>query len=1107
MTTQPALPYTTASGIRDNHHRGSVGKFLSESLQTGSRLSVVSAYFTIYAFQALQNELNGIHSLRFLFGEPRFLRSMDPEKTDKKSFQIEDTGLTLGRRLEQRRAARDCAEWIRDKVEIRSMQQSNLLHGKMYHLTHAGVEKAILGSSNFTVSGLGLGSHNNIELNLELDSNRDMADLKVWFEELWNDGATVEDVKAEVLLYLKQLYTNPSPQFVYYKTLFHVFEKELARSAPNTLLQERTGFLESEIWNALFEFQKDGAKGAINKIQTHNGCILADSVGLGKTYEALAVIRFFELRNARVLVLCPKKLAENWTVYQAQNNSTLNPFPRDRFGYTVLSHSDLSRDKGKSNGVDLETINWANYDLVVIDESHNFRNNTKGRRDENGEVIAKSRYERLMDDILKAGVSTKVLLLSATPVNNDLKDLRNQISLLTEGKDDAFAESLHIPSVTATLSAAQRSFLEWAKAKAEARKTSALLESLSASFFTILDELTIARSRKHIVKYYSESLAEIGPFPEREKPQAVYSEIDNANQFPTYDQLNDQIAQYKLSLFNPTKYVQREFRALYADEKTANFSQENREHYLIGMMKVNFLKRLESSVNSFGISMDRTIKKIEALQRKLSAFQGMGEAEWDMEGEGFDERDEAEDDDLRDALEVGSKIKFKLAHLDTEKWQRDLEQDRLKLTDLYRQAAKVGPERDAKLQELKRIITAKVAEGRQDTEERINKKVLVFTAFADTATYLYDHLHTWAKSELGLNAALVVGGTSGSKTTFGQAEFSQILTNFSPRAKSRAKYAQMPQAGEIDLLIATDCISEGQNLQDCDCVVNYDIHWNPVRLIQRFGRIDRIGSRNATIRMVNFWPTDDLNKYINLKNRVEARMALVDLSATNQDDLLNVDELTELIGDDLKYRDKQLLRLKDEVLDLEDLSETVSLNEFTLDDFRRDLLRYLESNRRKLEEAPLGLYAVVPPDARYAQVVPGVVFCLRQKGDTSGTETVNSLQPYFLVYIRDDGEVRYSFAQPKQILDLMQALCADKEAPYETLCNLFDAQTDDGRDMSVYSKLLDKAVLDITRRFQKRSFENLLSHRGAKLIGNGKHAKRTDDFDLITWLVIKAEQP
>ena len=688
MTAQPALPYTTASGIRDNHHRGSVGDFLKENIQAGTDISVVSAYFTIYAFQALQESLESIHGMRFLFGEPRFLRSMDPDKTDKKSFQIEDTGLPLRCRLEQRRAARDCADWIRDKVRIKSVVQSNLLHGKMYHLARGGVEKAILGSSNFTVSGLGLGSHNNIELNLEVDSHRDMADLKVWFDELWSDEILAADATDEVLLYLAQLYANHSPQFLYYKTLFHVFEKYLALQGPTSLLEEKTGFLESGIWNALFEFQKDGVKGAINKILTHNGCILADSVGLGKTYEALAVIRFFELRNARVLVLCPKKLRENWTVYQAHTGSALNPFLKDRFGYTVLSHSDLSRDRGKSGDVDLATINWANYDLVVIDESHNFRNNTKGRRDEEGHVIAKSRYERLMEDVIRAGVQTKVLLLSATPVNNDLKDLRNQIALLTEEKDHAFAQSLNIGSVRDTLNVAQRAFLVWAKGKTGDRKTSVLLETLSASFFTLLDELTIARSRKHIIKYYSESLAAIGRFPDRKKPVSLFAKIDSEEKFMTYDQINDEIGRYKLSLFNPTAYVREEFQARYAGNagahsvNAANFSQAQREHYLIGMMKVNFLKRLESSVNSFEISMERTIGKIERLQKKLIAFQELGAAdgsEWDLDREGFDGHEEQEDDDLRDAMQVGTRIKFQLAHLRVADWLRDLEHDRKQL--------------------------------------------------------------------------------------------------------------------------------------------------------------------------------------------------------------------------------------------------------------------------------------------------------------------------------------------------------------------------------------------------------------------------------------------
>lgn len=1110
MTVQPALPYILSSGLRDNRDRGSVGDFLKKNICSGSDLSVVSAYFTIYAYQALQDSLDGIHRMRFLYGEPRFVRSIDPDKTDKKSFQIEDTGLSLAQRLEQKRAARDCAQWIRDKVEIRSITQSNLLHGKMYHLSNGGIHHATLGSSNFTVNGLGLGQNNNIELNLELDSRRDIEDLKYWFEELWDDKKLVTDVKEEVLQYLEQLYANHAPQFIYYKTLYHVFEKYLSEAGQSRLLEERTGFLETEIWKALFPFQKDGVNGAINKILTHNGCILADSVGLGKTYEALAVIKFFELRNARVLVLCPKKLRENWTIYQAHTGSNLNPFLRDRFSYTVLSHSDLSRDHGRSGDVDLATINWSNYDLVVIDESHNFRNNTRGRRDEDGHLIAKSRYERLMDDIIKAGVPTKVLLLSATPVNNNLKDLRNQISLLTEDRDNAFADKLNIASVKDTLNVAQRVFVDWANKQREERKTSALLEKLSASFFTLLDELTIARSRKHIIKYYSETLKEIGKFPDRNKPISIFARIDAKDEFISYDQLNERILQYKLSLFNPTAYLNPEFRDQYgatrkSNEKAPNFSQEQREHYLIGMMKVNYLKRLESSVNSFESSMQRTIDKIAKLQSRLVEFQhrgARGNAEWDLDSEAFDAHEENEDEDLRDAMTVGTKVKYKLAHLRVDDWQKDLEEDRQQLNQLFEMASAITPERDAKLEDLKQLISEKVKRARSAPEGQRNQKVLVFTAFSDTANYLYSSLHDWARNELNIHIAMVSGGTNGTRTTLGNRDFNQILTNFSPIAKKRHRLPDLPQHEEIDLLIATDCISEGQNLQDCDMVVNYDIHWNPVRLIQRFGRIDRIGSKNKSIQMVNFWPTQDLNKYINLKDRVEARMALVDLTATNQDDLLNVEEITDLIREDLKYRDRQLLRLKDEVLDIEDLDDSVALNEFTLDDFRRDLLRYLESNREKLKNAPLGLYAVVPPEPRYPQIVPGVVFCLRQKGDTQGTETVNTLQPYFLIYIRADGQVRYSFAQPKQILDMMQLLCAEKTVPYEEICRLFDARTQDGEDMSFYSDLLEKAVADITRQFQKRSASVLTSGRGGKLLDAKKQVKSTTDFELITWIVI-----
>lgn len=1102
---------TLSSGIRDNYHRGTVADFLKAKIHDGSQLSVVSAYFTIYAYEALKNWLDRIEHLDFLFGEPRFIKSLDPDKTEKKAFFIDPQGLQLSNQLQQKHIARECADWIRQKVDIRSVKQTNFLHGKMYYIANQQVVDAILGSSNFTVHGLGLASgHNNIELNLEVDSNRDRNDLKAWFDEIWNDEGLVQDVKQEVLLYLAQLYQNHAPEFIYYKTLFHIFEKYLGDTGKTAADLGKTTLFDTEIWKTLFEFQKDGVKGIINKILTHNGCILADSVGLGKTFEALAVIKYFELRNERVLVLCPKKLRENWTVYRS--NSQLNPFADDRFRYDVLSHTDLSRNSGMTGDIDLSTINWANYDLVVIDESHNFRNNTPGKRDEDGNLIRKSRYERLLQDIISAGIRTKVLLLSATPVNNDLKDLRNQIYFISAGSDQAFQETIGVANLKETLRLAQGHFTAWAKQSPEQRKTSELLARIGADFFKLLDELTIARSRKHIQRYYQREMERIGQFPRRLAPLTCTPEIDTLGKFMSYDKLSKEIDGYKLSLFNPSRFVLLEYAALY-DQKLGNFTQAQREDYLIGMMKVNFLKRLESSVHSFEITMQRTIDKIVALEARIHKFKQFQSQNPELD---FDELtpEDVDDADLSDALEVGKKLKFKMAHLDLDEWLKDLGHDKTQLKFLHDKASTIIAERDGKLGDLKQLIANKVQHPTQNKSGQANRKVLVFTAFADTAQYLYQELHNWAHTELGIHVALVTGNGD-NRSTFQpagytrQTEFNHILTNFSPLSKRRAKIPTMPQTGEIDLLIATDCISEGQNLQDCDYLVNYDIHWNPVRIIQRFGRIDRIGSQNHTVQLVNFWPTPHLDQYISLKHRVEARMALVDIAATNEDNLLRPDELEELIKDDLKYRDKQLLRLKDEVLDLEDLNDSVALTDFTLDDFRIELLKYLEANRNQLEGAAFGLYAVVPPHPTYAAIAPGVIFCLRQKATSSTTanatanEGINPLQPYFLVYILADGNVRFGFAQPKQILEIYRLLCTDQPTPYEQLCNLFDQQTNNGADMVTYNQLLQRAVDALTGNYRRRLVNGLqFGGRGFVLPSQEAQVQSKTDFELITWLVV-----
>lgn len=1087
-----------SSSIRDNRERGTVGDFLKNKIQAGSKLSVVSAYFTIYAFEQLKEKLCSIDHLNFLFGEPRFVKSLDPDKTDTKSFKIEDEKLALNNRLQQKSVAKECADWIQSKVEIKSVTQANLLHGKMYHIENGGVEKALIGSSNFTVSGLGYGNNPNIELNIEVVDDRDRADLKTWFDEIWGNEQLVEDVKDKVLSYLEQLYQENAPVFIYYKTLYHIFEKFLSEQETGGFIDKKTHLYDSKVWRMLFDFQKDGVKGAINKIQRHNGCIIADSVGLGKTFEALAIIKYFELFNDRVLVLCPKKLRNNWTVYQAQNNSELNILLEDRFSYTVFSHTDMSRDKGMSGDIPLESINWGNYDLVVIDESHNFRNNAKGKKDEEGNTIKTTRYERLMNEIIRKGVKTKVLMLTATPVNNNLKDLRNQIYFITEEKDDAFKESFNLSNIAETLRVAQSKFTVWSKKPM--RDIKDLLESFDSGFFKLLDELTIARSRRHIKKYYN--LKQIGDFPKREKPTTIYPYIDIKNKFISYDQLNEEIKKYNLSLFSPYQYVKQEFREKYDSGKIENFTQGKRENYLISMMKVNFMKRLESSVNSFAITMNRTIVKISELENKIAEYKKKKTIDPEIDIDDLKIMD-GDDEETEDAWEVGKKVKYSLDDIDVDLWIQDLARDKAQLRRLYEEAAAVSPERDAKLAELRQIIRQKTQNPTTNKDGKKNRKVLIFTAFADTAEYLFNHLIDLARKDLNVHIALVTGGAVGNKTTFGRNEFTNILTNFSPISKNRDKMNSMKQDEEIDILIATDCISEGQNLQDCDCLINYDIHWNPVRIIQRFGRIDRIGSRNEKVFMFNFWPTKDLDNYIALKERVEARMALVDIAATTDDNLLSQENIKELIHDDLKYRDRQLKKLKEEVLDMEDVTDGIALSEFTLDDFRIELINYIEANKEKLQKAPLGLYAVVPLSQDSKTIGAGVIFCLKQVGETSANEMVNPLQPYYLVFIRDNGDVRYNFTNAKQILDIFRMLAAGNDKAFENLCDIFNSETSNGNDMKKYNELLEKAVNEITKTFKKRAVSALLSGRGGQLPTRSQQVKGMDDFELITWLIIK----
>lgn len=1122
MSTTPAP--TLQSSIFDNRSRGAAGDFLKRHIRTDSDLSFVSAYFTVHAYAALKSHLESAPRLRFLFGEPTSVSSLDKDQKQARQFTLGPDGpsLELGNQLAQKQIARECAAWIRNQVEIRSITRAGFLHGKLYHIQNGESSHALLGSSNFTVPGLGLKpSGNNVELNIAVDSRRDVEDLKAWFDELWNDTTVTTDVREEVLAELDRLYSDNSPEFIYYLTLFHLFRHYIDRNDDVGDTLTRTALPDTGIWNTLFSFQKDGAKAAINKILATNGCILADSVGLGKTYTALAVIKYFELRNEKVLVLCPKKLRRNWTVYKS--NSTLNPFDKDRFGYHVLSHTDLSRERGEVDGHDLATFNWGAYDLVVIDESHNFRNNRIRTASDPEETVSRTRYQRLMEDLIQHGQKTKVLLLSATPVNNGLADLRNQISFIAggdvttdENANGAFKESLGIPSVKDTTRIAQSHFTTWSKKPPQERTTRDLLQAIGGDFFKLLDGLSIARSRKQISTYYKAEMKKLGGFPNRPAPLAIHPPIDTKDKFLSFEQLNEEISALKLALYHPTSYLRddlpAELKTAYEDKILGGFTQQGREKILVAMMKINFLKRLESSVDSFRVTLGRTIDKIAELEKRIAAFETHAETNGDLDFDSVlpDQFEDPElDPDLVKGFTIGGRRRIHLAHLDRDKWLKEVRHDLAQLQYLLDKTEKVTPDRDAKLLHMRKLIDGKIASPSINKEGKPVRKVIVFTAFADTANYLYEQLFPHVHGAHGIHMALVVGDGD-NKTTLGTVDFDDILTNFSPISKRRPEQVnRFPnQTDEIELLIATDCISEGQNLQDADFLVNYDIHWNPVRIIQRFGRIDRIGSRNESVQLVNFWPVADLDKYLNVKHRVEARMALADLAATQTDNLLEPDQLEDLISDDLRFRDKQLKRFQHEVLDLEDLDDAPSLTSFSLDDFRIELLQFLESRRAELEEAPLGLYAVVPPAAGVRPPVrPGALFCLRRasQADQRGVtgEKLNPLAPHFLLYVNDDGVVRYSFAQPKETLNLLRALAAGHPSALRTVCDEFESLTQGGTDMAHYADLVASALRTIEVTFQKRVTASLLSSRDGLIPTAAESAKADDgDWELVTWLVV-----
>ncbi len=1024
---------------------------LRQTVQNGASLDIASPALSLFAFFELRDLLNNA-------GPSRLVLPLD---TDGDLLLLGSAADRAARnRLQVHWLARECEKWIREKTNVRS--SSALLPQSAYFIRHPdmGKSRIITGNCPFTTDGLGLAPGNQLSLIQCAETPEEVTLFATWYESLWNTIPASQKAKESLLARLNEMGEHLPASLIYYQILFQLFKARGDELDEERIVKSATGIKNTVVWKKLFKFQRDGVVGAIEKLERFGGCIIADSVGLGKTFEALAIIKYYELRNDRVLVLVPKRLRDNWTLYKA--NDRRNILSSDRFNYDVLNHTDLSRDGGLSGDIDLTHINWGNYDLVVIDESHNFRNKVTHRERE-------TRYDRLMRRIIKEGVRTRVLMLSATPVNNRLADLRNQIAFITEGYDAALFDH-GIPSIDATTRLAQKQFNRWLALNGDSRSPDALVDMLGFDYFQLLDLLTIARSRKHIEKYYG--IAETGQFPERLRPINIKPDVDRAGEFRSIREINNEIRRLNLAVYAPLRYVLPHKQAAYDTKYSTEirggegfFRQVDREESLVHLLRVNVLKRMESAVTSFALTVGRQIADVDATITRIETH-----------AESVEEVDIADvdiDDPAFETLLVGRKVKVLLKDVDLVRWKQDLIEDRNRLATLHAAARQVSAARDAKLEALRQLIEHKCS----NQINKGNRKVIVFTAFSDTAHYLFEQLSSWALKSIGIHSALVTG-TGGNRTTLPnlRKDLASILTAFSPRAKERPE--EFAGEGDLDLLIATDCISEGQNLQDCDYLVNYDIHWNPVRIIQRFGRIDRIGSPNSCIQLVNFWPNMELEEYINLEARVSGRMVLLDVSATGEENLIELDSGNQM--NDLEYRRKQLLKLQDAVIDLEDLSSGVSITDLTLTDFRIDLAGFLKENLSSLEQLPLGAFAVITANSTSdAAIRPGVIFCLRAEGEAASrsVEPGYPLAPHYLVHIGEDGTTLLPFTQAKQTLDRLRKLCIGRDYPDAEACVRFDKTTRNGENMTAAQRLLAAAVTSIVGKKEERAVASLFTPR------------------------------
>jgi ERCC4-related helicase len=1096
-------------------------------------LDLVTGFYTIGALAMLGKEINTPKQFRMILGN---IMQEENTKINKiidllvSSSGIKETMLLAD-------SARKAVAFLEQKKVLVKTIDKNFCHAKTYIYSDEDerLNFHITGSSNLTDAGLGMRKSSNLELNIAATGdNNDWKELSKWFNNQWNDVAKSEivlpdksevDVKQNIIKLLQDIYKEYSPNELYYKVLYELFKKDIELYIGDSDFKQEIKRLENtHIYKSLYSFQQKGALSLIKMLKNYNGAILADAVGLGKTWTALAVMKYFQDKGYSVILLCPKKLRYNWEQYQPNKNSR---FEQDDIVYYVRNHTDLQDERlDKYSGNDAlsrESIRRKKKLLVVIDESHNLRNDKAGR------------YEYLVNEILlpeEPDRDVKVLQLSATPINNGMIDIRNQFKLVVKGKNDGFKESeLQIDNLENIFRRAQIDFADWCRN--DDRKIADLISKLSQKFFSLTDALVVARTRKMITNELGETMN----FPKKEVPINEYVTPDCIGDLKSFNDILDAL-KIKMTAYRPSEYTaEKEVKRVVDDQK-------QREGFLVKMMYILLVKRLESSWFSFKKTVEKILAHHEEALSRVNKFMDNKTSisiEPDIDEDDREEMEEtAEQNNIEPQLTLGKKNPISLSDIvNIGSFKTGIETDiaqfkKLKKhLDNFENNYNEGKDKDPKIEKLIEHIKSK-----QRTK---NKKVLIFTVYAETAKFLYDEL----KKRKIENIAYVSGSRSETYDNYSGKDFEIILERFAPFTKlyNEKDWTEMYEkanlsdddrkncnrnvsfdkwkelVGEydektssklnapIDILIATDCLSEGQNLQDCDMVVNYDIHWNPVRLIQRMGRIDRLGSPNKCVKGINFWPAKDYEDYLKLTVRVENRMALMTVVGTETIDDLTP-ELEKTVENNpllTKQSQKMLEQMQLTWDDIEENQETFGLNDLSLEQFRQDLYELLNKNKNDFDKIPNGVFSGFRQraDLPLPNVSDSIVAVLGYPAKPENADSNFSYKEIHLLHQNyKNGTIEPTLLQNYQ--EILNLLRHHKEEIRYVPKDIYDGKPE---VLNQLSDAVKKWVTAQASPVAQKGIEGLFSGE-VKPSSISSMTKKTeekfivDNFDLINWFVI-----